>query len=144
MAGPDLLNPLLHVSMRFCLGKLALMADVTKCFFQIKLPEAQRDLFCLLWFENNDIELGNIVSFRFCVHPCGIKSTPFIACFAFKKLVEENFTGACDLTLQNILRNMYMDDFIFSVDRLEDAQKITDEAISLQGFSIYYVSVASN
>ena len=95
MAGPGLLNPLLHVLMRFRSGKFVLMADVTKCFFQIKLPEAQRDLFYLLWFENNDIELGNIVPFRFCVHPWGIKSTPFIACFAFKKLVEEKFNGAC-------------------------------------------------
>ena len=77
----------------------------------------------MLWFENNDIELRNIVPFRFCVHPWIIKSGPFIACFALKKLVEENFTGACDLTLQNILINIYMDDFIFSVDRLEDAQK---------------------
>ena len=94
MAGPDLLNPLLHVLMRFRLGKFALMADVIKCFFQIKLPEARRDLFRLLWFEN--IELGNIVPFRFCVRPCGIKSNPFIACFAFKKLVEENVTGVCD------------------------------------------------
>ena len=130
MAGPDLLNPLLHVLMRFRLGKFALMVDITQCFFQIKLPEAQRDLFRLLWFENNDIELGNIVPFRFCVHPWEIKSTLFIACFAFKKLVEENVTGACDLTLQNILHNMYMDDFIFSVDCLEDAQKIADEAIT--------------
>ena len=56
MAGPDLLNPLLHVLMRFLMGKFTLIADVTKCFFQIELPEAQRDLFRLLWFENNDIE----------------------------------------------------------------------------------------
>ena len=94
MAGPDLLNPLLHVLMRFRLNKFALMVDVTKCFFQIKLPEAQRDFFRLLWFENNDIKLGNIVPFRFCVHPWGIKSSPFIACFAFKKMIEENFTDA--------------------------------------------------
>ena len=99
MAGPYFLNPLQHVLMRFRLGQFALMADVTKCFFQIKLPEVQRNLFRLFWFENNDIEQGNIVSFCFCVHPRGIKSSPFIACFAFKKLVEENFTGACDLTL---------------------------------------------
>ena len=80
--------------MRFRLGKFALMADVTKCFFQIKLPEAQRDLFRLLWFENNDIGLGTIVPFCFCVHPWRIKSSPFIPCFTFKKLIEENFTGA--------------------------------------------------
>ena len=45
MSGPDLLNPLLHVLTRFRLGQYALMADVTKCFFQTGLPVEQRDLF---------------------------------------------------------------------------------------------------
>ena len=131
MSGPDLLNPLLHVLTRFRLGKYALMSDVTKCFFQIQLPAAQRDLFRLLWFENNDVERGKLVSYCFRVHPWGIKSSPYIACLAFKKLVEENPTCASDMTLQNILQNMYMDDLIFSVDSLESAQTITNEAVSL-------------
>ena len=139
MSGPDLLNPLLHVLTRFRLGKYALMSDVTKCFFQVQLPAAQRDLFCLLWFENNDVERGKLVSYRFRVHPWGIKSSPYIACLAFKKLVEENPTCASDMTLQNILQNMYMDDLIFSVDSLESAQTITNEAVSLfksRGFKL--------
>ena len=139
MSGPDFLNPLLHVLTRFRLGKYALMSDVTKCFFQIQLPAAQRDLFRLLWFENNDVERGKLVSYRFRVHPWGIKSSPYIACLAFKKLVEENPTCASDMTLQNILQNMYMDDLIFSVDSLESAQTITNEAVSLfksRGFKL--------
>ena len=131
MSGPDLLNPLLHVLTRFRLGKYALMSDVTKCFFQVQLPAAQRDLFRLLWFENNDVERGKLVSYCFRVHPWGIKSSPYIACLAFKKLVEENPTCASDMTLQNIPQNMYMDDLIFSVDSLESAQTITNEAVSL-------------
>ena len=139
MSKPDLLNPLLHVLTRFRLGKYALMSDVTKCFFQIQLPAAQRDLFRLLWFENNDVERGKLVSYRFQVHPWGIKSSPYIACLAFKKLVEENPTCASDMTLQNILQNMYMHDLIFSVDSLESAQTITNEAVSLfksRGFKL--------
>ena len=139
MSGPDLLNPLLHVLTRFRLGKYALMSDVTKCFFQVQLPAAQRDLFRLLWFENNDVERGKLVSYRFRVHPWGIKSSPYIACLAFKKLVEENPTCASDMTLQNILQNMYMDDLIFSLDSLESAQTITNEAVSLfksRGFKL--------
>ena len=65
MSGPDLLNPLLHVLTRFRLGKYALMSDVTKCFFQIKLPAAQRDLFRLLLFEKNDLERGKLVPYCF-------------------------------------------------------------------------------
>ena len=140
ISGPDLLSPLLHVLTRFHLGKYALMSDVTKCFFQIKLPAAQRDLFRLLLFENNDVERGKLVSYRFRVHPWGIKSSPYIACLALKKLVEENPTCASDMTLQNTLQNMCMDDLIFSVDSLESAQTITNEVVSLfrsRGFKLF-------
>ena len=36
--GPDLLNPLADILARFRLGKFAMMADLTKCFFQIGVP----------------------------------------------------------------------------------------------------------
>ena len=85
MSSPDLLNPLVHVLARFHKGKHALMADITKCLFQIKLPEEQRDLCRILWFEDNDVHRGKLTQFRFCVHPWGIKSSPYIACLAIKK-----------------------------------------------------------
>ena len=69
MSGSDLLNQLVHVLTRFRMGIYALMSDVTKCFFQIQLPKEQRDLFRLLWFEDDDIEKGKLIPFRFCVHP---------------------------------------------------------------------------
>ena len=139
MTGLDLLNPLVHVLARFRKGKYALMADITKCFFQIKLPVAQRDLCRLLWFENNDVHKGKLVSFRFCVHPSGIKSSPYIACLAIKKMVEQNPSKASDLTLGTVSKNMYVDDFIFSADSFDDAQLIANEAIALfrsRGFEL--------
>ena len=83
--GPDLLNSLADILARFRLGKFGMMADLTKCFFQIGLPENQRDLFRILWFENNDVENGKMVKFRFTRHPWGVKSSPFIASFAIQK-----------------------------------------------------------
>ena len=55
MTGSNWLNPLVHVLARFYKGRYALMADITKCFFQIKLPVAQINLCRLLWFENDDV-----------------------------------------------------------------------------------------
>ena len=49
--GTDLLNPLANILARFRLGKFAMMADLTKCFFQIGVPAEQRDLFRILWFD---------------------------------------------------------------------------------------------
>ena len=41
LAGEDFLNGLVDVLMRFRMGKYAYVADVSKCFFQIKLPRNQ-------------------------------------------------------------------------------------------------------
>ena len=131
MSGPNLLNPLVHVLARFCKGKHALMADITKCFFQIKLPEEQRDLCRILWFEDDDVHRGKLTQFRFCVHPWGIKSSPYIACLAIKKMVDQNPSKASNLTLRTVSENMYVDDFLFSVDSFDDARLIANESIEL-------------
>ena len=34
------------------------MADLSKCFCQISLPKDQRDLFWLIWYEDNDTDPG--------------------------------------------------------------------------------------
>ena len=41
----NLLNNSLEVLTRFPVGKYASMADLSKCFFRVSLPENQRDLF---------------------------------------------------------------------------------------------------
>ena len=41
--GPDILVPFLNVLTRFRLGKYAVTADIKECFFQIGIPEAQRE-----------------------------------------------------------------------------------------------------
>ena len=56
LPGANLLNRLTDVLTRFCLGRFACMADLSKCFFQISISEDQRDLFRLVWFMDNDIQ----------------------------------------------------------------------------------------
>ena len=137
--GPDLLNSLADILARFRLGKFAMMADLTKCFFQIGVPAEQRDLFCILWFDKNDVRKGNMVTYRFTRHPWGVKSSPFIASSAIQKTLDDNTTGASDLNLDTIRKNIYIDDLIFSVDSLDEAQIIANEAIDLfdnRGFKL--------
>ena len=49
LSGENLLNNLLDVLIRFWLGKFACVADLSKCFFQVRLPKNQQDLFRLMW-----------------------------------------------------------------------------------------------
>ena len=60
LAGENLLNGLIDVLMRFRMGKYACVADVSKCFFQIKLPRDQQDWFHIIWFKDNNIDSGEI------------------------------------------------------------------------------------
>ena len=139
LSGPDLLNSLVKILVRFRRGEFAMMADVQKCYFQIGVPEEQRDLFRILWFDNDDVKHGQLVPYRFCVHPWGLKSSSFVACLAIRKMVEENPCNASDLSRSNVLENMYMDDFICSVDDLDEASKVAAESIELfksRGFNL--------
>ena len=115
------------------------MAEVTKCFFQIILLEAQRVLYRLLWFEHNDVHKGKLVPFRFCVHPWYIKSSPYIVCLAIKKMVEQNPCKTSDLMFGTVSKEMFVDDFIFSADSFDDVQLIANEVIALfrsRGFEL--------
>ena len=54
-------------------------------------------------------------------------------------MIEQNPSNASELTLSSVSENMYVDDFIFSVDSLEDAQMITNESFALfrsRGFNL--------
>ena len=104
---------------------------MTKCFFQIGVPAEQCDLFRILWFDKSDVREGNIVTYRFTCHPWGVKSSPFIASFAIQKTLDDNTTGASDLILDTICKNIYMDNLMFPVDSLDEAKIIANEAIDL-------------
>ena len=54
-AGENLLNNLVDVLMRFRMGNFACVADVSKYFFQIKIPESQLRWFHIIWFRGNNI-----------------------------------------------------------------------------------------
>ena len=68
LSGPDFLNSLTDVLAKFRLGQYALMADITKCFFQALLPEKQQDYFRILWYKDDDVQLRQIESYKLTRH----------------------------------------------------------------------------
>ena len=109
LARTNLLNNLVEVLTRFRLGKFACMADLSKYFFQVAVPEAQRDLFRIIWFSNGDLEAGTPQVFPFSRHVRGINSSPYDALLAIKTLISENPTSASDVSLSVVDKNRYMD-----------------------------------
>ena len=68
LARKNFLNGLVDVLMHFRMEKCASVADVSKCFFQIKLPRNQQDWFHITWFKENSIDGEKIQIFRFTRH----------------------------------------------------------------------------
>ena len=126
-----MLNSLADILATFRLGKYGMMADVTKCFFQIGLPLDQTNLFRILCFNNHDIDEEKVKAFRFTRHAWGVKSSPFIANYAIQKNLEDNVTGSSDLTRDLSQKKIHIDDLNFGVDNLYDVFLISNEAIEL-------------
>ncbi|CAH8505435.1 unnamed protein product [Schistosoma rodhaini] len=56
LRGPNTVNSLLGVLLRFRLGNLALAADIEEMFLQVRIPRQDRGAFRLLWWEDGDIK----------------------------------------------------------------------------------------
>ena len=139
LAGENLLNGLVDVLMRFRMGKYACVADVSKCFFQIKLPLDQQDWFHIIWFKDNNVDIGEIQTFRFTRHVWGINSSPYVALMALNRLAADNPTHASMVTLNAITQNRYMDDLLFAGGTLSDVETFAREGIELfesRGFKL--------
>ena len=119
--------------------KYARVADVSKCFFQVRIPRDKQDLFRIIWFENNDIEKGVTKVFRFTRHVWGVNSSPYVALVALKHLVNENPTNACQVTLDAVKRNRYKDDVLPASNKLVDLETFAGEGCRLfesRGFKL--------
>ena len=115
------------------------MADLGKCFFQICIPEDQRNLFRLVWFKDNEAKLGETEVFWFSRYVWGITSSPYIALHAIQRLIDENPTNACQLALKVIENNRYMDDLLITAEPLADIEVISPESKSVfecRGFKL--------
>ena len=131
LAGTNLLNNLVEVLTRFRLGKFACMADLSKCFVQVAVPEAQRDLFRIIWFSYRDFKAGTPQVFRFSRHVWGMNSSPYPALLAIKTLISENPTSASDVTLSVVDKNRCMDDVLYSNDSLSELEKVARESTAV-------------
>ena len=102
LPGINLLNGLVEVLTQFRVGRYACMADLSKCFLQVSVPESKKDQFRLVWFKDNDRDEGEIQILKFTRHVRGVNPNPYIALFAIEKLVAANPTNASNLTLSAV------------------------------------------
>ncbi|XP_076061572.1 uncharacterized protein LOC143037324 [Oratosquilla oratoria] len=90
--GPDIRNLLLGALLRFRLGLYAYVADIETMYYQVKVPECNRDYLRFLWWKDGQIG-GDVVKLRMTSHLFGTCCSPSIANYALKRVIQDSGGG---------------------------------------------------
>ena len=120
LTGPDLLNSLLGVLIRFRSDVVAIIADIEQMFHSFLVKEDHRNFLRFFWFHNND-PAQEVVTYRMRVHVFGNSPSPAVATFGLRKTAkdgEEQFGRDARVFVE---RDFYCDDGLKSVPTPEEA-----------------------
>ena len=116
--GPNLINDLVSVLLRFRQYRYAVTADIEDMYLQVRVPQSQRNALRFLWYDPIN-DSGNPVVYRMKTHLFGGKWCASSTAFALKQTVID-----CDptpLVADTIERSFYVDDLLKSLPNVDDA-----------------------
>ena len=134
--GPDLLNNLFGVVLRFREKEVAISGDISKMYHRVLVPEKDQHVHRFLW-RNMETEREPGVYVK-TVLTFGDKPAPAMAQIALQKTAEENLVSHPQAA-KTIKENSYMDDICDSVETVEKARKQTediDTVLATGGFKV--------
>ena len=144
LKGPDLMNLLVGVLIRYRKEVVAYSADLEACFHQIQIPREQRRYFCFLWWRDGDLSKP-IQEYQMCVHPFGAASSPSVANYIVKQMGVDS-QGRYGNDVRKLLeRDFYVDNLLTSSPTEDVAVSLlsrTNSACEEGGFNLR--KVASN
>lgn len=137
LKGPDLLNSIFGVVLRFRENQVAISGDISKMFHRILIPEEDQHVHRFLRIrmeidQKPDTYVKTVLTF-------GDKPAPAMAQIALKKKTAEEGENHSLSAVKTLKENSYMDDILDSVQTVSEAPQLTteiDEALAKGGFRI--------
>ncbi|XP_063960332.1 uncharacterized protein LOC129280086 [Lytechinus pictus] len=134
--GPDMLNSLFGVLMKFRDHSVAVSGDISKMYHRVKVPVIDQHVHRYLWRDleverKPDVYIKLVVTF-------GDKPSPAMAQIALRKTAEVAEKES-PKAAQILKESTYMDDICFSTPTEEEAIQLTDEidkALGDGGFNV--------
>ena len=120
--GPDMLNKLVGVLLRFRRHKVAVSADIRNFFHMIHV--ADEDVAALRFLFFKDRKMEDIIDLESLVHIFGAGSSPPVANFTLKYHAERIREKYGDEIYFLILLSFYVDDFLSSFPSVEKAREM--------------------
>lgn len=123
LPGPDLLQSLFGVLLRFREGKVAVMADIKEMFLQVKLQPQDRDSQRFLWRPNKQ---SPIEEYRMTTLIFGAASSPCSAIYA-KNTNAQQYKDKYPDASRAVERHFYMDDYLQAFDDVQTAKQAVSQ-----------------
>ena len=113
--GPDYINKLHFVLLRFRQHQYAISADIESMYNRVKVPVCDRDALRFLWFLD-----GIITQFQMTSHLFGGVWSSSSACYALRRSA-----SACEPNVRESIENsFYVDDYLQSVDNIDNGVQL--------------------
>ena len=131
MTGPDLLQNLVGVLIRFREERVALVADIEQMFHQIQVREEDQPALSFLWRDLDKSKPPDMYQMRVVIF--GAKCSPTLANFVLRRTAEDHKISTVEslAAATAVTRNFYMDDFLKSEENVEKAKTMQKEVTSL-------------
>ena len=116
LQGPDLINSLLGILLRFRKEVVAIAADIQQMFYSFYVHSEHRNYLRFLWYKDNNLSKP-LVEYRMCVHVFGNSPSPAIATYGLRKSVENS-----DVEVKSFVnKDFYVDDALTSLPTAQQA-----------------------
>ena len=130
LQGPNFLNNLSGVLIRFRKEPVAVVGDIKLMFHQCFVLEQDSRFLRFLWWPNGDTtQKPKVYCMR--VHLFGGKSSPSVVNFCMRQIASNNEDRFSELSIDTLRRSFYMDDMIRSVSTVAEAKALIPEMQSL-------------
>ena len=137
LQGPNLINNLLGILLRFRKEAVAIAADIQQMFYSFYVNHEHRNYLRFFWYKDND--LGKpLVEYRMCVHVFGNSPSPAIATYGLRQSVKNS-----DKDVQRfVTQDFYVDDALTSLPTAQQAvslMKRTQADLQHDGLKLHKV-----
>ena len=135
LTGPDLLQTLIHVLMRFRQHPYAVSADIEGMFLQVGVIPQDRPSLRFLWREN---PATNVAVYQYIRHIFGSKDSPTCANYALQRTARDNRKKFPEAA-KSVENNFYMDDYLELSATIDEATRKAQELVkmlSIGGFTL--------
>ena len=127
LVGPDLLQNLIFVLIRFRQHKYAVSADIEGMFLQVGVREEDQPSLRFLWRED---PTSSVVVHQYTRHIFGARDSPTCANFALQKTATDNQAEYPEAA-SAVVQKFYMYDYLDSFQNRDDALKLSRDLVSL-------------